>query len=128
MAKILSFKKSYCKFFEILSLISYNFDKFTWICSWKSTKSDKNMTFQKSPNLEPHQLGSFKFKKEPVNSIWSPIWSHWLLIQFCHFNPNPKYFSNNEAKLLLSKCSNNYFFSKVISWYEMSLGNSIVSS
>jgi len=33
------------------------------------------MTFQKSPNLEPNQLGSSKLKKEPVNSIWSPIGS-----------------------------------------------------
>jgi len=33
------------------------------------------MTFQKSPNLEPNQLGSSKLKKETVNSIWSPIGS-----------------------------------------------------
>jgi len=73
-AIFLNFLNYFAKKNEILSLMSYNFDQFTWIWAWKATKSDKIWTFQKSPNLKPNQLGSSKILKRACQLDLEPNW------------------------------------------------------
>ncbi len=72
--------------------MSYNFDKFTWICSWKATKSDKNRTFQKLANLEPNQLGSSKIIKRASQLELAPNWH--LITQSGHTERGPVHTDN----------------------------------